>query len=269
MKVLFIGDISGRPGREVIKEVLPGIKKQNDIDFIIANMENSAGGRGVTKRIINELQGYGIDFFTSGEHVWDQKTFIDDLNYSNLPVTRPLNYDGNEHIPGSGYKIIDLGKEKIIIINLLGQTFMRESVRSPFWVFDELWAELIEKGEVTDVREDNPIVIVDFHAEATAEKISFGWYIRERADMLVGTHTHVPTADQRMMDNMAYVTDVGMCGPYEASLWVDFENVIHNFRFPFKKPFQMQMDGQRVFNSVLLECENGVAKSIKRIDRVV
>lgn len=270
MNILFIGDISGRPGRETIQKVLRDIKNKYKVDFVIANAENSAGGRGVTTSVLNELQSDGIDFFTTGEHVWDQKNFREELYSDNLPIVRPYNYEAEEELPGKGFKLVDTGKYQILIISLIGQTFMKEHVRSPFWSFDALWNNLIDTGFVSDNYDANPIIIVDFHAEATSEKISLAWYLKERVSAVLGTHTHVGTVDTRILDEKcAFVTDVGMVGPYDASLWVNFDTVTHNFKYPFKKAFEMEMAGSRIFNSVLMEFDGNIPKSITRIDKII
>ncbi|HEX9804837.1 MAG TPA: TIGR00282 family metallophosphoesterase [Candidatus Dojkabacteria bacterium] len=266
MNILFIGDISGRPGRQTIKEILPQIKNENKVDFVIANAENSAGGRGVTRAIIDELSSYGIDFFTTGEHVWDIKDFKDELHDQKLPLVRPLNYERSEDLPGVGFKEIDLGsKGRIVVIALLGQTFMRDFVKNPFWEMDRI----LDENDW-----ENAAIIVDFHTEATAEKITMGNYLRNRVTAVLGTHTHVGTIDARILGKTGYVTDVGMVGPNDASLWANFDNVTHNFKYPFKKPFEMEMIGSRVFNSVLLEIDdkstgNAIrkCKKISRIDK--
>jgi 2',3'-cyclic-nucleotide 2'-phosphodiesterase len=269
MRILFIGDISGEPGRKTIKEVVPTLRQKQKIDLVIANCENAAGGRGVTKQVVDELQSYGIDFFTTGEHVWGIKSFQDDLQDPNLPLVRPYNYEKQSQIPGTGYKMLELGKEKVVVIAMVGQTFMRENVRNPFWML----ASLLNKK-----KEDwqSATILVDFHAEATSEKVSLVYNFRDQVTAILGTHTHVATADPRLFNNTGFVTDVGMVGPYDASLWVNFEDVIHNFKYPFKKAFTMQTEGRRIFNAVLLETSNeltdfGVKKctSIVRIDQIL
>lgn len=272
LKILFIGDISARPGRQVVRDLLPGIKKQNGVDVVIANCENAAGGRGVTREIINELESYGIDYFTTGEHVWDIAAFRKDLEDSTLPLVRPYNYERSSSIPGKGWDIIDLGsKGKLIITAFLGQEFMRQKVRNPFWSYEELLKEIEERtGEDTN---KTPI-LVDFHAEATSEKASFGWNSKETATAVLGTHTHVGTIDNTLLprnkagENCAFVTDVGMCGSKDASLWVNFDSVIHNFKYPYKKSFKVEKEGLRIFNSVLIEMKGNSAKKITRVDRV-
>jgi 2',3'-cyclic-nucleotide 2'-phosphodiesterase len=268
MNILFIGDVSGRPGREVVAKVLPNLRQQHKIDLVLANAENSAGGRGITKKIINELQSYGIDYFTLGEHAWDQKDFADELlEDTSLPVIRALNYEAEEQLPGVGYKIIDLGNVSVIVLCMLGQVFMKQDVRSPFWKFDEWWDNTIQNNN--NLQLDSSIFVLDFHAEATSEKIALAWYLRDRISAFVGTHTHVATCDTRILeDKCAYVSDVGMCGPYEASLWVDFDSVMNNFRFPIKKKFEMQDEGGRIFNSVLITFDKSKPISIQRIDKI-
>lgn len=266
MRILFIGDISGRPGRETVAKVLPKLKKDHKLDFVIANTENSAGGFGVTREIIDELVSAGVDFFTTGDHVWKVKEFMADLNDKNLPLVRPYNYEATDQLPGKGYEVVDLGsKGRVVVVNLIGQIFMQENVRNPFWFADEMLEDFDKKG--IDIKED--IIIVDFHAEATAEKISLAYYLKNKITALIGTHTHVPTADERLIADTAYVSDAGMVGPLDASLWANFDNIFHNFKFPFKKPKEMETSGRMVFNSVLIETKGGKATSIKRVDRIL
>lgn len=275
MKLLFIGDISTRSGRQVIRDVLPKIKESEKINFVIANAENAAGGRGVTREMLMELQEYGVNFFTSGEHIWDRREFHSDLNDKSLSIVRPYNYEGLKEIPGKGWSVVNVEEQgRIVVMSMLGETFMRDSVRNPFWAFDSAYNEI--KAELGEGSLENIPLIVDFHAEATAEKISFAWYVRNRAAAVLGTHTHVATADPRILKankdqklGCAFISDVGMCGPYDASLWVDFNTVIHNFKYPFKKAFRPERKGQRIFNSVLVEIEKNKAKNIKRIDKIV
>ena len=188
MKILFIGDISGKPGRKLVAKVLPGIKTKYKPDLVIANCENAAGGLGVTREKLTELLGYGIDFFTSGDHVWRVKDFVEELQDTSMPLIRPYNYEKTADLPGKGYDIIDLGpKGKVYVINLIGQSFMRDIPRNPFWAVDEL----LDKLGIQDGSKET--VIVDFHAETTAEKLSMGEYLSKRVSAVLGTHTHVPT----------------------------------------------------------------------------
>lgn len=266
MKILFIGDISGRPGREIVKQALPEIVKSESIDLVIGNAENVSGGRGIRLESIYELQSYGIDLFTAGEHFWSYKDLLKQPELKNLPIARPYNYEKQSELPGLGFIIHPLKfGNKLALATLLGQNFMRDIPRNPFWAVDDLLTELYNN----DVSSDKDIIIIDFHAEATAEKVALAYYLHDKVTAVIGTHTHVATADCRLIGNTAFVSDVGMAGPRDASLWADFDNVIHNFKFPFKKAMKMQYEGQRIFNSVVIEIKNTTVQSIKRVDRVL
>jgi metallophosphoesterase (TIGR00282 family) len=263
LKILFIGDVSGSVGRDVVKQVLPKIRNEQKPDLVIANIENAAGGVGVTREVISELTSYGIDLCTSGDHTFGIKDFVEELD-TELPFIRPANYEAKS-VPGVGYKVLDLGaKGTVAVINILGQELFTNNprVRSPFWFIDEL----LTIPEITDA----DIRFIDFHAETTSEKLSFAWYVRDRVEAVVGTHTHVATADNRILDGkVAYVSDTGQVGPYAASLWVDFENVVHNFKYPFRKPFVLAENGPKIFNSVIVSFENFSPVKIDRVDVVV
>ena len=272
-KVLFIGDISAKPGRAAVASILPELRKKRGINFVIANAENAAGGKGVTREILNELQSAGVDYFTAGEHVWDIKEFRQDLEDENLPIVRAFNYENEKEVPGRGWQIVDMGSKKVIVACLLGKTFMRQDVRNPLYAFDEMYEEIKERvGE--DELKEIPL-IVDFHAEATAEKRILAWYVRDRVSAVLGTHTHVGTVDTMLFPGAdedhkcAYVSDVGMAGPQLASLWVDFDSVVHNTKFPFKKAFKVSKSERKIFNSVLVKIRKKSAESIERIDKVI
>jgi metallophosphoesterase (TIGR00282 family) len=264
MKILFIGDISGKPGREMVKHVLPEIRRSNGIDFVIANCENAAHGKGITKAILTELQSYGVDFFTTGDHVWDQREFYNDIYDNNLPVIRFYNYEGAKALPGKTYEVIELGGKRIVVAGFSGTHFMRFAPRNPFWAVDEFIELLNKQG----INKDNSTIIIDFHAESTAEKLSFAYYVKDKVSAVVGTHTHVGTVDARKFGEMLYITDVGMVGPMDASLWVSFEDSIHNFKFPNRKVQTMEENGRRIFNSVILEFGDKETK-IQRIDKIL
>jgi metallophosphoesterase (TIGR00282 family) len=261
MKILFIGDISAKPGRNTVKEVLPKIKEKYKPDLVIANCDNAAGGIGVNKSSLDELQGYGIDYFTGGDHVWAIKSFREELYDITLPLVRAYNYEGTDKLPGKFFDIIDLGsKGRVAIITLLGQSFMHASNRNPFWAIDELLETLHKDIDFPKT------IILDFHAETTSEKLCLGNYLKDRITALVGTHTHVPTCDNRIIGNMAYVTDVGMVGSLDSSLWVDFEIATHNLKYPYRRIYEPEEEGKMVFNSVLITEEDGKATKIERID---
>lgn len=245
---MFIGDVCGSPGRAVVKRELKRIKQKYQPDLVVANAENSAGGFGVSRETVEELIDAGVDICTSGDHTFSINDFYYD-NLAELPFVRPANYEAPD-LPGVGYKIVDLGKKgRVAVINLLGQELFTytQRVRSPFWVVDELLAQEDIAGA--------DAIFIDFHAEATSEKLTFGWYVHERVQAMVGTHTHVATADNRLLDGMAYVTDAGQVGPYEASLWVDFNSAVHNFKYPHRRNFSIVEKGPMIFNSVLIDLE--------------
>jgi len=254
LKVLFIGDIVGGPGRKAVKQYIGELRGQFRFDYCIANAENAAGGSGITYATAQELYGYGIDAVTMGNHTWSKKeigTFID----SDTKIARPANYP--PELPGKGSVIID---GRLGIINLLGRIYM-EPVDCPFRTLDrEL--ELLKRYVKT--------VIVDFHAEATSEKCALAWYADGRVSAVVGTHTHVQTADERILPcGTAFISDVGMTGPYEGVIGVKKELVIEKFRTCMPVRFEVAK-GQVQFNAVMLDIDEdtGKATGIQRISRV-
>jgi len=213
MRVLFIGDVVGRSGRSAIAAILPRLASQYDWDLCIANAENAAGGRGITPAIARELMAMGIDVLTMGNHTWDNKEifqFIDDAPY----LVRPANYPVD--VPGRGFTAVEKRGQRIGIINLSGQVFM-DTMQCPFAKADEILADL------TDCKH----IIVDFHAEATAEKVAFGRYLDGRAAAVIGTHTHIQTADEQALpQGTLYITDVGATGAVNSVLGMEIEPVI-------------------------------------------
>lgn len=218
MKMLMIGDIVGRPGRRVVKELLPAIKKEHQIDFVMANGENSAGGRGISREVMNELLDAGIEVITMGNHVWDNKEimgFIDD----EPRLVRPLNYPGD--CPGRGSTVVPgPGGYRMGVINLSGRVFLA-NLDCPFRVVDL---------ELQRLRDRCDIIVIDLHAEATSEKQAFGWYVDSRVNAVFGTHTHVQTSDETILPGgTAYITDVGMTGPRHSVLGMKTDLVIKRF----------------------------------------
>lgn len=261
MKILFLGDIVGKPGRRAIAEVLPELKEKHEPDFVIANGENMAHGSGFTQSGFEEVREAGVDFFTSGNH-WPRKEdgirlFEDKSN----PIIRPANWLGN--VPGQGYKIIEVGTAKVAVINLCGQLFLHEQYESPFYKLDEILKEIEKKVK---------IIIIDIHAETTSEKMAFGWHADGRASAVVGTHTHVPTADARLLlEGTAYITDIGMCGGRDSVIGDDRNMRVNQFLDQMPRKHAVQEHGPMQVNSVLIDIDNktGKAKSIERIDIVV
>lgn len=230
MKFLFIGDIVGRSGRKAVRCHL----ENNQYDFIIANVENSAAGFGITERVYNDLKSMEINAMTAGNHTWDKKeteSLIDNWN----EFIRPANISSKAL--GKGYNIFSVNNRKICVINLLGRVFMNMS-NCPFECFDNIY-ENISK---------DCFIIVDFHGEATSEKIAFGNYVKGRANVVTGTHTHVQTNDLRLMDNTLYLTDAGMCGAYNSILGMESESIINKFVTNMPHRFKVETKGDILFN---------------------
>ncbi len=254
MLILAVGDIIGRPGRWAINELLPGLRQQYGLDLVIANAENVAGGLGVTSTTARELLNAGVDVLTSGNHIWAQKEIIPYLD-GEMPILRPLNYPPG--VPGKGYII----NKQAMIVNLIGRTFI-SNFDCPFRAMDKLLAEIKPKP---------PVIIVDFHAEATSEKMAMGRYLDGRVSAVLGTHTHVGTIDTQLLpDGTAYITDIGMTRPVNSIIGDDAEAVIQ--RFLTMMPHRLSVGkGKTIFNAVLVEVDenSGRAISIDRIDREV
>lgn len=248
MKVLFIGDIVGRSGRNIVSDALPKLYAENPWDLCIANAENAAGGKGLTLAIAKELTGLGIDVLTMGNHTWDNKdilTFIDNANY----LVRPMNYPRN--VPGQGYTMLTKGAYKVGVVNLSGQAFMGP-FDCPFAAADTAMDALV----------DCDYILVDFHAEATAEKVAMGYYLDGRAAAVLGTHTHIQTADERVLPNgTLYITDVGMSGPIESVLGMEVKPVLDKFTTKLPQRFSAA-SGPGQMCGVLLDLAQ---KSIQRI----
>lgn len=253
MNILIIGDVCGRPGREMLRQHVNQLKKEHNIDMVIVNGENSAAGRGISHKTLDELHLAGADVVTSGNHIWDQReifNFIDDEPY----LIRPANYP--EGAPGKGYCIYPFKAVNVGVINLSGRTFM-PPMDCPFQKVEEILREIADECQV---------IILDFHAEATSEKIAMGYYLDGRITCQVGTHTHVPTADYRILPKgTAYITDLGMVGPLNSSLGINVQNAIDKFTTGMPVRFEIA-DGPNMLSGVVLELdENYKAKNIKQI----
>ncbi|MFH1663131.1 MAG: TIGR00282 family metallophosphoesterase [Chloroflexota bacterium] len=255
MIILTIGDIIGGPGRRAVKEVLPGLKEQYGIDFVIANGENVAGGLGLTLKTSDELLDAGVDVITSGNHIWAQREIIPYLD-SEMPILRPLNYPPG--VPGRGYLVF---RNRMVVVNLIGRTFIG-NFDCPFRAMDKLLAELEVKPAV---------IIIDFHAEVTSEKMALGRYLDGRVSAVLGTHTHVGTIDSQLLPkSTAYVTDIGMTGPVNSVIGDDTDAVLS--RFLSMIPNRLAVGKGRVaFNAILVTVdeETGLATGIERICREV
>lgn len=243
MKIIFVGEIVAKPGREVVKEVLPSLIGKEKPDLVIANVENLAHGRGATANTLNEMQKAGVDFFTSGDHIFWQKEMESEIE--NFPLIRPANYP--DVVPGVGYKLLDSGKKgKVLIINLMGRTFFNSLINDPFTKADE----------ILDMHKDENIAatIVDFHAEATSEKYALSLYLDGRVDVFVGTHTHVPTCDNRELPmGTLFVSDLGMVGIVDSVLGVKTEIVQKLFLTAQNQKFEWETTGKSAFRSVIID----------------
>lgn len=254
-RILFVADVVGHPGRDAVKAILPALKEELAPDLTVVNGENAAGGFGLTARIAGELKSHGADVITSGNHVFAQKEFVAELPGLEQ-VLRPANYP--PRAPGQGSCVVEAAGQKVLVMNLIGRIFL-DSLDDPFRAADAILAAN------PDVR----IVFCDMHAEATSEKTAMGWYLDGRASAVVGTHTHIPTADARILPRgTAYVTDVGMVGPRDGCIGMDKDIVIQRFLTGVPNRFQVA-SGPVTFNSVLvnIDASTGRATSIQRIDR--
>jgi 2',3'-cyclic-nucleotide 2'-phosphodiesterase len=237
LRVLFVGDVIGRPGRHALAALLPRLRRELALDLIVVNGENSAGGFGITAATVRELRDAGADVVTTGNHVWDHKQFVEEIKAEDR-VVRPANYPPGA--PGRGALEIEVRGRRVLIANVQGRTFMPD-LDDPFRAVDA----------ILDEHPDAAHVIVDMHAEATAEKVAMGWHLDGRASLVVGTHTHVPTADARILPRgTAYVTDVGMVGPRDSVIGVAPEASLARFLtgMPQRNPVA---SGPVTFNSVL------------------
>ncbi|HEY3170906.1 MAG TPA: TIGR00282 family metallophosphoesterase [Thermoanaerobaculia bacterium] len=256
MNVLFIGDVVGQPGRRALDRALLPLIDRNNVDFTIVNIENAAGGFGLTVELFQELSKLPIDVFSSGNHIWDKKEIYEVLNSSDR-LLRPANYPpGN---PGRGWTVqTTAAGVPVGVLNLQGQVFMPAQCDSPFRVADE---ELARAGDVK-------VIVVDMHAEATSEKIAIGWYLDGRVSAVLGTHTHVPTADETVRPGgTAYQTDVGMTGAYEGVIGFARDRIIEKFLAQTPKAFETARRDIRLCGALVgVDEGTGRARTIERIE---
>ena len=255
MRILMIGDVIGKPGRDAVRALLPDLKQEKSIDFVICNGENTAGGYGITADTASELLESGVDVLTSGNHIWDKKEIIP-LMDEGLPLIRPANYPD---APGRGY----IHQGGVTVVNLMGRVFMAP-LDCPFRTADSLLEQLKEEGQ-------SKVIIVDFHAEATSEKQAMGWYLDGRVSAVLGTHTHVGTVDAKILpQGTAYLTDVGMTGPSDSVIGSDKEAVLERFLTSLPNRLSVAA-GPCMLNAALVEVDEdtGKASLIERIDRTV
>lgn len=255
MKILIIGDIVGNSGVKKVKEVVPDFKKQNNIDYIIANGENSADGMGITLKIFEDLKKTGVNMVTMGNHTWGKKEIFNFIN--DEQIIRPANYP--KGVPGVGYRIHTINGKKIAVVNLIGRVDVGVLSENPFLKADEILERIKDKAD---------IIIVDFHAEATAEKIAMGYYLDGRVTCVFGTHTHVQTADETILENgTGYITDIGMTGPTKSVIGMEVEASIKRFITTLPERYKVSSDKNVKLTGCILEINDETCR-IEKIHRI-
>ena len=255
MRILFVGDVMGKPGRELLRRGLQGIVDAYDIDFVIANAENSAAGFGVTPDIAKTLLEFGVDAMTSGNHVWDKKEVFDYIA-GEPKLLRPANFPAG--VPGRGRGLYRTRRgEPIGVVNVMGRVFMAP--------LDDPFAGVLR--EIEALRAETRVIVVDLHAEATSEKVAMGWHLDGRATALVGTHTHVQTADERVLPNgTAYITDVGMTGPQDSIIGIEIAAALNRFVTGLPAKFEVAAGNPRLHAVVITaDAATGRASAIERL----
>lgn len=256
IRILFLGDIVGEPGRKAVIEQLPVLKQAESIDFIIVNGENSAGGRGITAKISIDLLRAGAAVITTGDHVWDQRDLVDYIP-TEPRLLRPLNYP--EGTPGGGSVVLETEKGRVAVMQVQGRSFIQPPLENPFSAAEEEAARLREDGV-------GPI-IVDFHAETTSEKIAMGRHLDGKVSAVLGTHTHVQTADETVFPGgTGYLTDAGMCGPEESVLGRNIESVVWRFKTGMPTRFPVAKGPVRLCGAIMdVDVQNGACLGIRRV----
>lgn len=264
MKILYVGDVMGGVGVEVIEKVLPKLRQERQIDFVLAQSENATAGKGITPEDFQQLQNAGVDFFTGGNHSFDRDSIFPLLSDPNQPIIRPANYPVGT--PGLGWKYADTKFGKILVVSLLGQTVGKSTdlvVDNPLEVIDHI---LKSQKSI-----DKIATVVNFHGDYSSEKVMIGHYLDGRVTAVIGDHWHIPTADARVQSGgTAHITDVGMCGALDSSLGVTFDSVIPRWREGIQTRNVLETKGLRQFNAVLIESDDaGLAKSIEQIRIII
>jgi len=254
MNILMVGDVYGEPGRAAIGKLLPRLRQQHAIDLCVVNVENAAGGFGVTPPLARGFLDQGVDVMTSGNHIWDKKEIVEYIGRENL-LLRPANFPAGT--PGTGFITVKAGPHRVAVLNLMGRVFMH-AIDCPFRKADELLPEL---------RRETPIILVDMHAEATSESIAMGWYLDGRVSAVVGTHRHVQTADERVLPGgTAYITDLGLTGPTDGVIGVDRDQIIHRFLTQMPIRFETAKGPAKLHGVVIVvDPESGRASDIRRL----
>jgi len=250
MRILAVGDIVGENGLKKAKEIIPNLKKEKNIDFIIMNGENAAGGMGLTEKLYKDMLLMGVDVVTMGNHTWGKKDIFKFIDSPTL--IRPANYP--KGVVGKGYTIRECKGKKIAVINLLGRTDMNVLSENPFVRANEILHEIQNKAD---------IIVLDFHAEATAEKIAMGYYLDGKVTIVFGTHTHVQTADEQILEKgTAYITDIGMTGPKKSVIGMDYEASIKRFETTLPEKYKLA-DGECVLNGCIFDIDENTCRTTK------
>jgi len=258
MNILCIGDVVGKPGRSVLDELLSGLKEEFAVDCVIVNAENAAGGSGITARIANQIFRMGCDAITMGDHVWDRPE-LQEYFEGHPQIIRPENFP--EGAPGKGWCLIETSaKIKVAVLSLLGRVFVKYYTDCPFRA---------AKAALDKIRQETDIIIVDVHAEATSEKVALGWFLDGKVSAVVGTHTHIQTADERILpQGTAYITDLGMTGPYDSVIGQTTEKIINRFVTGMPVRFEVAREGALLCGAVIeVDEKTGLARAITRIQR--
>ncbi len=255
MRIMILGDVMGRPARRAVRDLVPSLIKQEELNLVVANAENAAGGMGVDIKSAKELLSAGVNVLTSGNHIWKKKeiySYLDEHGH----LIRPANFPAGA--PGKGWYVWQDNGFSALVINLQGRVFMPNHVEDPFRCVDEI---------INQRKDHSPVVIVDMHAEATSEKNAMGWYLDGRASVVFGTHTHIQTADDRILPGgTAYITDVGMCGPLDSVIGMEKESVIRGFLTQLPRQFEVAEDNV-VLQGIIVDVDeaSGKARTIRRL----
>ena len=272
MNILFFGDVVGSAGRAAVARVLPEWKHQYGADFIIANGENIAHGKGITRETLQELLRAGVDAVTSGNHIWSFPEAFEILREDSFPLLRPANY--SKKLPGSGARSFTVGTRRLLLINLMGQVHMHMTLNSPFEAVDEILETCALPGDM-DARGTKEVahaIVVDWHAETTSEKMAMGWYLDGRVSAVLGTHTHVPTADERVLPcGTAFQCDVGMVGARNSILGVGVAANLKRFRLQVPQKLAVVETSPVDISAAMLaiDASSGLATDIKRLHKTV
>jgi 2',3'-cyclic-nucleotide 2'-phosphodiesterase len=254
MNILMVGDVYGEPGRLAVQKLVPRLRQEHQIDLAVVNVENAAGGFGITPAIARAFLDQGVDVMTSGNHIWDKKEIVEYIAKENL-LLRPANFPAGT--PGTGFITVKAGPHRVAVLNLMGRVFM-SPIDCPFRKADEILPEL---------RRDTPVIVVDMHSEATSEALAMGWYLDSRVTAVVGTHRHVQTADERILPGgTAYITDLGLTGPTDGVIGVDRDQIIQRFLTQMPIKFETARGPAQLQGAVIsVDPDTGRASGIRRL----